>query len=104
MTLVQLDIGLTSLINTFQRTYGVVLTRGYDETTSDGSNLTATEEGITHMTAVHLHIGEIDVTVVDITATEDTATIIEGVEFAFFVRLVVDLLLIIIYLWAIFRA
>ena len=56
------------------------------------------------MTAVHLDIGHIHTTVIYITATEDTATIVQSVQFTFRVRLVVNLLLIIIYLWAIFRA
>ena len=70
----------TSLVDTLQGTDTVVLSGSLDDTTSDSGNLTASEEGVTYYAAIHLDIGNIHTTVVDITTTEDTATIIEAVS------------------------
>ena len=69
-------IGLACLVDTPQLTYGIMFTAGIDDTTTNSSDLTATEECIAHMTAVHLDIGDVYVTVVNISTTEDTAAIV----------------------------
>ena len=86
----------TGLINALQRTDAIIRATGLDDTTSDSSNLTTSEEGVTYMTAIHLDVGDIHTTIIDITTTEDTATIIQTVSTAARPSLVVQLLLIVV--------
>ena len=89
-------IRLTCLVDACQGTNAVVNARHLDDTTSYSSNLTTTEEGVTYYAAIHLDISDIYTTVVDIATTEDTSTIVQGVQFSFLLRLVINLLLVII--------
>ena len=95
-TFIESYIGLACLINSLQGTYAIILSGSIDDTTSDGSNLTATKEGVTYVTAIHLDVGDIHTTVVDITTTEDTATIIQTVSSVARPGLVVQFLLIVV--------
>ena len=79
VTFVELDVGFTCFIDTLQRTDTVVLTAGVDDASSNSRNLTSTEEGVAHVTAIHLHVSNIHTTVVDIAATENTAAIVQTV-------------------------
>ena len=90
------DCSLTGFIDTLQHAYAVVLTAGVDHTTANSCNLTSTEEGITDVPAIHLHIGDIHTTVVDIAATEDTTTIIQAVRTIACPRLVIQFLLVVV--------
>ena len=86
----------TSLVDTLQGTDTVVLSGSLDDTTTDGCNLTTTKECITHYATIHLDVGNIHTTVVDIATTEDTATIVEAVGTVARPSLVVQLLLIVV--------
>ena len=89
-------ICLTCLIDTYQGADAVVLTCSIDDTTTNGSNLTTAEEGIADVSAIHLHIGDIHTTVVDVATTEDTTTVIQSVGAVARPGLVVQFLLIVI--------
>ena len=75
---------------------GGMFTIGMDDTTTDSRNLAATEEGVTHMTAIHRHIREVHTTVVDIATAENAATFVQCAQQSVVPRFVVDLLLIVI--------
>ena len=108
VTTKQFDISLAWSVDLTNCADGVVGATGINLTTPDGGDLAAPEEGITHMTAIHLHLGEVHTTVVDIAATEDTAAVIKvavGFEMAVGVKvigLVFNLLHIIILLLIVF--
>ena len=76
MTGIEGDMRLTSLIDALQRTDGIILATCRNHATTDSSNLTTTEESIAHVATIHLHVGNVHTTVVDIASTEDTSTII----------------------------
>ena len=59
VTFKECHISLTSLIDALQGTNAVVNACCLDDTTSDSSNLTATEEGVTNHATIHLQIGDI---------------------------------------------
>ena len=99
VTFIQLYIRLTGFVDTFQRTDTVVLTAGIDDTTTNSRNLTAAKEGITYMAAIHLDIGDIHTTVVDIAAAEDTAAVIQTVRTVASPCLVVEFLLIVVFMY-----
>ena len=80
MTVQQFHIGLTSLVNSLQFTYRIVLSAKNDDTTTDGGNLTSTEETVTYISAHHLHVCHIHTTVVDITSSEDTTGVFQAVS------------------------
>ena len=94
VTFIQFHIGLTSLVNTLQFTYAVILTTGFDNAATYRSNLTTTKESVTDVSAIHLYVGDIHTTVVDIAATEDTSTVIQTVCTVAYIGLVVQFLLI----------
>ena len=67
------------------------------DTTTDSGNLTAAKHSVTHVAAVHLHVGYIHTTIVDVAAAKDTSCIIQPLvtlEMAVFVsiRVVFNLL------------
>ena len=74
MTIIHLDVGLSIFVDTFERTLTVLIAGGRHRTTSDGSNLATAKDTVTHKTAIHLYIGKVHATVVDIAATESVAT------------------------------
>ena len=78
-TFVQFHTGMSGLINTLQGSYRVLFTRGNDNATSDGSNLTTTKEGVAHMTAVHRYIRFINTTVINVTTAKDVTTILQAI-------------------------
>ena len=74
MAVKHFNMCLTRLVDGFQFTVLVVLTALLGLTTSDGGNLTATEDAVTDQTAPYHNVGRVDATVVIIaTAKEVTA-------------------------------
>ena len=87
ISLIQGDIGLTGLAD------GGGGTRRRNHTTSYSSNLAAAKDTVTHTSAIHLNVGVVHTTIVDIAATEDTTTLIEFVGTdTIFCRLIIDFL------------
>ena len=80
MTIVHLDMGLTSLISALISTFAVLIAANRNRTTPDGCNLTTTEQTVTDITAPHLHIGKVNTTVVDISTTKDITTTLQPVQ------------------------
>ena len=96
VALIERYVRFTSLIDALQGTNAVVLTGSNDDTSSNGSYLTTTEEGVSYVTAIHLDVADIHTTIVNITTTKDTSTIIETIRTVARPRLVVQFLLIIV--------
>ena len=70
----QLHLCLTIFIYLVEGAYAVLVATHVDIATSDSSNLATTEEAVTYITAPHLHVGEVNTTVVNISAAEDVTT------------------------------
>ena len=96
MPLIEGNISLSSLVDALQGTYGVVFTRGIDDTTTDCRDLTTTEEGVTHMTAIHKDMAFVHTTVVNVATTEDTARVVEAVGAVTIESLVIQFLLVVV--------
>ena len=96
MAFIEFYIGPTSLVDSLQYTHAVVLSAGIDDTASDSRNLTTSEEGVTHVTTIHLHVGDIHTTVVDIATTEDTAAVVQTVGAIARPCLIVQFLLVVV--------
>ena len=77
MTTEHLNVRLTSLIDPLQITHKIVWARGLSLATSNGCNLTTTKQRITYMTIVHIHMGVIYTTIIDISSTKHAATVIQ---------------------------
>ena len=97
MAVVHLNAGLAALEDGFQLALGVLLATQLDLATADGRNLATAEDAVADIAAIHKHIGEVDVAVVDIAAAEDAAAVAQTVEaYAIGPRLVVKLLLVVL--------
>ena len=96
MTFIEFHIGLACLVDTHQPTDTIVFSAGMDDATSNGSNLTASEEGVTHVASIHLHVSDIHTAVVDVATAEDTATVVQTVGAVTGPGLVVKFLLVVV--------
>ena len=67
-----------------------------DYATSYSSYLATSEEAVTNHAAIHLHIGDVNTTVVDIATTKDTSAVIETVRTVARPCLVMQFLLIVV--------
>ena len=96
MSVVHLDARLAALEDGLQLAHGVFLATQLNLATADGGNLATAEDAVADIAAIHKYVGEIDITVVDVTGTEDAAAVQQTVEaHAVGPRLVVNLLLVV---------
>ena len=75
VTLIEFYISSTGFVDTLQRTDAIVRSSSIDNTTTNSRNLPTAKQSIAYVAAIHLNIGHIHTTVINIATTEDTATI-----------------------------
>ena len=77
MTVVDLYVGLTGLVDAFQRTDGVRRTAGLNSSTADGSYLTATHNAVADCAVPHGNIAEVNTTQHIIAATKQVTAVFQ---------------------------
>ena len=75
VTVKDFNVCLSSLVDSFQHTYLIIFTTLLGLTTSNGCNLTTTENTITNDTAPNGDITLIHTTVIVVTSTKDVTTV-----------------------------
>ena len=98
MTVEHLDVGLTGLIDTSQRTNGVRRTASINGTATNGGNLTAADEAVAYQSVPHRNMTEVDTTL-HVVATAKQVTAVSQAILTFphiihIIRVIMDLFLV----------
>ena len=75
MTIIYLDACTTKLVNGTHNTRFIIIATLSNLTTSDSSNLAATEDTVTNQATPDGNIGKVNTTVIIVTATEEITTV-----------------------------
>ena len=77
MTVVDLYVGLTGLVDAFQRTDRVRRTAGLNGTTTDSSHLTATDNAVADSSVPHGNLAEVNTTQHIVAATKQVTAVFQ---------------------------